>query len=55
MMKGNETYVHAVYDKIKILHCFRFATEGLIFFLLFSCSHIRGKLCGNLVLFSLHF
>jgi len=40
MMKVNETHVHAVCEKIKVLHYFRFATEGLVFFLLISISHI---------------
>jgi len=31
MMKVNETHVHAVYEKIKVLHYFRFAAEVLIF------------------------
>ena len=39
-MKVNETHVHAVCEKIKVLHYFRFATEGLVFFLLISISHI---------------
>jgi len=33
MMKVNETHGHAVYEKIKGPHYFRFAAEGLIFFL----------------------
>jgi len=40
---------HAVYEKIKVLHYFRFAVKRLIFFLLISISHILGKLCRNLV------
>jgi len=28
IMKVNETHDHAVYDKIKVLHYFRFAAEG---------------------------
>jgi len=48
-MKVNEAHDHAVYGKIKVLHYFRFAAEGLIFFLLISTSHILGKLCRNLV------
>jgi len=32
MTKVND--VHAVYEKIKVLHYFRFVAEGLIFFLL---------------------
>jgi len=49
MMKVNETHDHAVYEKIKVLHYFRFAAEGLIFFLI-SISHIGllGKLFRNL-------
>ena len=35
-MKVNETHVHAVYEKIKVLHYFRFAAERLIIFLLIS-------------------
>jgi len=46
-MKVNETRDHAVYEKIKILHYFRCATEGLIFFLLISISRILGKLCSK--------
>jgi len=34
MVKVNGTQVHAVYEKIEILHYFKFAAEGLIFFLL---------------------
>jgi len=34
MMKVNKTHVQAFYEKIKVLHYFRFAAEGLIFFLL---------------------
>ena len=34
MMKVSETHDHTVYEKIKVLHYFRFAAEGLIFFLL---------------------
>jgi len=49
MMKVNETHVHAIYVKIKVLHYFRFAAERLIFFLLISISHILGKLCRSLV------
>jgi len=49
MMKANETHDRALYQKIKILHYFRFAAEELIFFLSFSISHILGKLCRNLV------
>jgi len=48
-MKVNETQVHAIYEKIKVLHYFRLAAEGLLFFLLISISHIPGKLCLNLV------
>jgi len=44
MMKVNETRVRAFCEKIKVLHSFRFAAEGLIFFLLISISHIVGKL-----------
>jgi len=40
MMKVNETHVHAVYEKMKVLHYFRFAAEELIFFLLISILHI---------------
>jgi len=43
MMKVNETHGHAVYEKIKILHYFRFNTEGLIYFLLISISHILAS------------
>jgi len=49
MMKVNETHDHAVYEEIKVLHYFRFAAEGLIFFLLISILHILGKLCHNFV------
>jgi len=31
-IKVNETHNHAVYEKTKELHYFRFAAEGLIFF-----------------------
>jgi len=48
-MKANETHDHAVYEKIKALHYFRFAAEGLMFFLVISSSHILGKLCRNLL------
>jgi len=42
MMKVNETHDHAVYEKIKALHYFRFAAEGLIFFLLnFNSTYTR--------------
>jgi len=30
-MKVNEIHDHAVYEKIKVLHYFRFAAEGLMF------------------------
>jgi len=49
LVKVNETHDHAIYEKIKVLHCFRFGAEGLIFFLFISISHILGKLCRNLV------
>jgi len=49
MIKVNETHVHAFYKKVKVIHYFRFAAEGLIFFLLISISHILGKVCRNLV------
>jgi len=49
MMKMNETHDHAVYEKIKVLHYFRFAEEGLLFFLLISILHILRKLCRKLV------
>jgi len=42
MIRVNETHDHAVYEKIKVLHYFRFAAEELIFFLLISISHILG-------------
>jgi len=29
MMKVNRTHAHTVYEKIKILHHFRFGAEGL--------------------------
>jgi len=32
MMKVNETHEHAVYEKVRVLHYFRFSAEGLIFF-----------------------
>jgi len=34
MMKVNESHDHAVCEKIKVLHYFRFAAQGFIFFLL---------------------
>jgi len=37
---------HAVYEKIKVLHYFTFAAEGLMFFLLISISHTQG-FCGK--------
>jgi len=46
MMKVNETHIHVVYEKIKVLHYFRFAAEGLIFFL--TISYALGKRCRNL-------
>ena len=49
MMKVNETHVHAVYEKIKVLHYFSFAADRLIFFLLMSISHILCKICRNLL------
>ena len=49
MMKVNETHIHVVYGKIKVLHYFRFAAEGLIFFLTISISYALGKVCRNLV------
>jgi len=49
VMKVNETHDHAVYEKINVLHYFRFAVEGLIFFLLISVSHILNKLRRNLL------
>jgi len=49
MLKVNKTHNHAAYENIKVLHYFRFAAEGLIFFLLISMSHILDKLCRNLV------
>jgi len=30
-MKVNETHVHTIYVKIKVLHYFRFTAEGLLF------------------------
>ena len=44
MMKLNATHVHAFHENIKALNYFRFAAEGLIFFL-----HIVGKPCRKLV------
>jgi len=49
MMKVNGTYNHSVYEKINVLHYFRFAAEWLIVFLLISISHISGNLSRNLV------
>jgi len=58
MMKVNETHVHAVYEMTKVLNYFRFAVEGLKFFLLVSISNLSdglisyqllGELCRNLV------
>jgi len=43
MMKVNQTHVHAVYEKIKVLHYYRFAAKGL-FFRIISISHMLGKL-----------
>jgi len=40
-MKVNATQDHAVYEKIKVPHCFRFAAEGLIFFLNFNFTYTR--------------
>ena len=34
LMKVNETHDNAVYEKIKVLHYFKFGAEGFIFFLL---------------------
>jgi len=43
MMKVNETHDYAVCKKIKVMHYFGFAAEGLIFFLLISISSgVRG-------------
>jgi len=42
-MKVNETHDYAVCKKIKVMHYFGFAAEGLIFFLLISISSgVRG-------------
>jgi len=30
MMKVNRTHVHAVYEKILVLHYFKFGAEGLL-------------------------
>jgi len=51
MRKANETHDHAVYEKIKVLHYFRFVAEGMIFFLFnFNFTYsLLGKLCRNLV------
>jgi len=46
MMKGIETH-HAI-DKMKVLHYFRFAAARLIFFPVFSISHIQSKISRNL-------
>jgi len=48
MMKVNETHDHAVFEKTKVLHYFRFAAERFIF-LLISISHISGNLSRSLV------
>jgi len=40
MMKVNETHDHAVYEKIKVLHYFRFAAGGLGIFFLLTQFHI---------------
>jgi len=45
MMKVNETHDHAVYEKINVLHYFRFSEKRLIFLLVISMSHILGKIC----------
>jgi len=42
MMKVNGIHVHAVDEKIEMLHYFRFASERLIFFILISISHMLG-------------
>jgi len=42
-MKVKERHVHAINEKIEVLHYLRFAAEGLIFFPLISSSHILGK------------
>jgi len=47
MMNTDETHVHAFYEKMKVLRYFRFAAEGVLFFLLISASHILGKLRRN--------
>jgi len=47
-MKVNGSRVHAVYEKIEVLRYFSFSAERLVFFLVFSTSHILGKLCRNL-------
>ena len=49
MMKVNDTHIHVVYEKIKALHYFRFAAEGLIFFVTISISYTVGKRCRILV------
>jgi len=49
MMKVNETHDRTVYEKIEVLHYFKFAEEGLIFFLIISISHILDNLCRKLV------
>jgi len=57
MMEVNETHIHSVYKKIKVLHYLRFAAEGLIFFLLISISHTRQAMSQFVINFShvIHF
>jgi len=43
-MKVSGTHVQEVYEKIEVLHYFRFAAEMLPFLLLISISHALGKL-----------
>jgi len=50
LMKVDEIHVHAVCEKIEVLHYFRFATEGFVFSLLISISHILGNLHTKVIL-----
>ena len=48
MMKGNRTHVHAVYEKIQLLHHFRFGA-GRIILINVNFVYTTDKLCRNLV------
>jgi len=44
MLKVIKTHDHAAYENIKVLHHFRFAAEGLIFFLDFNFTYTRQSM-----------